>query len=592
VRTAFLIIGVAAAVALAPGSALASEPPTCDDTRIWVRPDRERAIELPCRFVWDARLVDAPDHATVSDLRVEGGLVRWTQTTQAGAPADDAMTLELTGGEERRTHELAVTVVPLSQNTAPVCDPVEAAKRGPGDAPVEVSFFASCRDAEHDRLTMEGSGPGTFTFAPPTVAGGVPAPPPSWTYRTATFDGTEEATLSAVDELGARSATAPIRMLVGPSVDSSPRCFGWGPIADGALAEVVYGRPGVPRRIQVGCSDPDRDDMSLRIAVPPGHGEVEVTATDDSYNGIERSIVWTLLYTPAEPFAGTDEFMVETSQAGGEIRRNRIEMRYRERPENFPPECRGEGGWLEGVIFGPDGWLSPHQIWSERPIGYCTDPDGDPLQFTITKQPDPWRVHFRPDPLPGLPDRQELMLERTNAYGRFDGAFTVTDGLEPVDLRLEFGFRFYEHPYTPYTPPAAGAPPTTAAAAPSAADQARTALGTRKVRLLRTLGGARVYAPAARTRIRRRIAPLAVTCATTCAVRGRLQPAAGAKKGRRTIVRGTARAGRPMLLRRSLTAAERRALRRAGGGKLAASLSVREAGRKARAARLALTLRR
>jgi hypothetical protein len=137
-----------------------------------------------------------------------------------------------------------------------------------------------------------------------------------------------------------------------------------------------------------------------------------------------------------------------------------------------------------------------------------------------------------------------------------------------VDLSVDL-YVYAAAPPTPAAPalPATGQPSIGQAAAVAPADQARIALGTRDVVLVRRLGDARVFAK--RSAVRRGLAPragstaLAVTCPLTCRVDTRV-------RGSRPA-RSTARPGRAARLRLSQRAAG--LLRRSGS--VAFALSAR-----------------
>jgi hypothetical protein len=593
-RAGLLWIALSLVSLLAIAAPAAASSPYCVHDRVTVRPDRDRAIELDCGFVSDARLGSAPGHGTVSDLRVEAGQVRWTHRADPGAPAEDAMTLELSGDGVTTVHELAIEVIPLSRNTAPVCDPVQVARRGPGDAPVEVSFFARCRDAEHDRLEMEGAGPGTFTFAPPIVAGGTPAVEPSWTYRTATYDGAEQATLSATDELGARSAPATIDVRVGPGVSNPPACVDpAGYLIDGGNPELpVLSRPGAIRSFTVSCTDTDFDPMELRVTGEPARGDVTAALEDDYRSGSERTMRWRLTYTPREPFVGLDELEVTTNQVGGATSQWRIGVLARDETENERPRCSApDGSRSEGGDLLQSPWVHPDYTIDglRMRLSYCSDEDGDELSYAVTSAPRFGSVEFEPYGAPGTSLDQISFYNPGRVEGPVEFSFSVSDGVAaPALFRVPFAW-VNQHRVSGPPPPSPAAPPSPA----TPLTQARAALKTRSVRLVRRLGQARVYARAKRPKVGRTAAPLAVVCAVECRIGGRMQPFAGKRRaGRRSTVTRTGRPGAAVLIQRRLSPRERRSLRRAGGGVVETRLSVRHAGGRALATTVRLGMRR
>ena len=200
--------------------ASAAEAPMCWNPDVWARPGITRTYELYCPRTDDVEVVSQP-HDTRFEGLVLNQAVRFRLTPAASAPEHDTLTLRLTGPGGTTDQVVAVTNVPLSVNTPPRCDPVSTAQRTNGLAPAAIEFHVWCTDDEHDEYTLYGNGPGTHPDAPDhwTPAQGTPF----WHYVPTIASGQEQTTYYAVDDLGARSADAPIsvaaRAVRRPSAD-------------------------------------------------------------------------------------------------------------------------------------------------------------------------------------------------------------------------------------------------------------------------------------------------------------------------------------------------------------------------------------
>ena len=77
----------------------------------------------------------------------------------------------------------------------------------------------------------------------------------------------------AVDSQGARSATAPVSVMVGPLVDRAPLCH-TNPYFGGQSGGDVFGRAGMTRRFAILCEDDDGDAIEPALVTPPLAGRV------------------------------------------------------------------------------------------------------------------------------------------------------------------------------------------------------------------------------------------------------------------------------------------------------------------------------
>ena len=125
-----------------------------------------------------------------------------------------------------RDRRVTIHVTPRAQNTAPQCQPASEAERTDGASPAVVELYVYCWDYENDTIVFDGGGPCEYLDGPRTVHGGDGAGSEvaPWHYRTAIARGEEATTFWATDDLGARSADAPLTVQVGPEVDRLPTC--------------------------------------------------------------------------------------------------------------------------------------------------------------------------------------------------------------------------------------------------------------------------------------------------------------------------------------------------------------------------------
>jgi hypothetical protein len=569
-----IVIGcaVAALAALAPAAG-AAPAPSCSSSEIWSRPGLERQHRIACEDTDAVVLVGAPQHGRLAGFRWDGEYAHWSFAPEAGAPETDAIELQLTGPGGAVVKHLDINVVPLGINTAPTCLPLADARRSDGLAPVELQFSTYCSDAEHDGMTLDGGGPGVHLDAPRFVPGGH-----SWTlgvmwrYRTATVDGAESATYWAIDDLGARSEEAPISVAVGPGIDRLPACR----MRYGDPYEIRT-RPGATRNFGLACEDADGDRFTTRVGIPPQHGAFTTFAADPPLlygNGTFGLL--DITYVPAAASLIPDSFTViaETAPA-----------RRSETPMTIVPSALPENG------FGTCGWSNRFIRMDEATnlLVECADLEGDALQAEITSPPD----HGTAEPpaiLPGRFGDQQVVVRYVPApgySGRDSVGITVSDGsLRSSEMRvpIEIFRPSVPRPSRPVSPgtgrPAVGQPPAIAPA-----DQARAALQTTHVRLLRRAGVARIYAAKGRVRMVAGAPALAVTCDLPCLLEAR------AVVGRRATGRQrmTIRPSRAGVVKVSRGAARR--ARAAAARRLRFALKIGADGRAARRVSVALRTR-
>jgi hypothetical protein len=576
--------------------AAAAEPPTCWNPEVWARPDVTRTYELYCPRTVDVELVSAPTSTRFEGL-VQGERVKFRLTPQADAPEHDELRLRLTGAGGSTDQLIAITNVPVTTNTAPRCDPASAAQRSDGMAPVTIAFYVVCWDDEHDDYTLYGNGPGSHPLAPLHNAGGSGGQSvPMWHYVPTIASGQEQTSYYAIDTLGARSANAPISVQLGPAVDRLPRCHP-NPSGSGNATMPIFSRPGATRRFTIICEDPDGDALVPRLQTAPARGTMTAFEPQPGSPGwLGANSVWIdATYVPATPYEGTDPFEVAASGPRGDAT-SAFGIVARRPPANGGGGC----GW-SGASTTP---ATPVTLEAT-----CDDDDGDPLTVSVVSAPahgtvdapvvtpvafgnDRVQVTYRP--ASGFTGSDTFSIRIDDGVGEAGArtiAFTVTVGTgwpgagAPHTIGTPFAW-----PELQPGPTGATWLPSIGQAAPvSPTEQARRALGTRGVRLVKRIGDARVYAQrstltAAATARR---PALAVTCPVRCTVSSTNSVAGrGAGRAKLRVSPGKARA-----LDLDLSAAQRARVRRAGSSRAVFRMKVVRTGRRTQRAIVRLALR-
>jgi hypothetical protein len=563
----------------------ACEPPECWYDTIHARPGLARDYRIWCHRMDSAKLAAPPKHGQLTDLRYgAGGDVRWRYRPDDDAPADDFFVLAIDGPTGTLQHRVRVVVTPRDVNTPPRCDPVEVAERTTGLVPPDLHLFVACYDEEHDAMTIEGGGPGTHAepvHKPSEPTGGNTG----WSYRPVTKDGEESTTYWATDDVGARSADAPISVKVGPGVDRLPTC-GPNPWFGSYERLPVFARAGAVRRFGMICEDPDGDPMAPVLTDPPERGVMTTVPGEPTvrWNGaLETWVDATYVPTPGID-AADDPFGVTPKGPRGDGPEARMEIVLRDESSNGGGSC----GWSGSAVTAPG---VPTTVWAS-----CSDNEGDAFTAEVV-QPPRHGVVTPPVVTRGRYGFDDITLAYQPAPGftgwdcvevrvvdRFGEGFTLMFDLivrepeapvgvppvevppvEPPEVELPTGgtgpvvlpppgargapslLTTSTGPRAPaFTAPAAApqpAAPPVATRRPSAgqappvapAEQARRALRARGVRLVRTIGDARIYA----ARNGRRA--VAISCPVACTVSARADRATAAALRRVTVTPGRAK---------------------------------------------------
>jgi hypothetical protein len=619
-------LGALAAPAAAGGK------PDCWNPEIFGRPGLERSYAMFCQRTDAVELARAPAHGRLTGLAWDGLDATFRYTPDDDAPRMDGFALTVTGPNGTVTQEVSVFNVPLEENSAPICEPVQQALRTDGSAPAVLEMHIYCWDWDHDSMVLEGDGPGEHLDAPKRIVGGHNSiEVPWWRYRTATRDGDEAATFWATDDLGARSPETAMSFKVGPGVDRPTECGGGYP---GAYP--IFTRPGATRRFGLHCRDADFDPFVTTVGTPPRHGTLATFDLDPPRVFLDGIVRWVdAVYVPDDDAGLRDPFTVVSTSPGRAPAESAFEM---------VPEVgttHGGGcGWSSGVTYaGVPTVLELH----------CSDGEGDPLEATIVREPDHGeatppaltpgrygsndiRIAYVPDP--GWTGLDCVKVRITDGAG-YDTVVLVDiyvrepplpdvplpdlplpdvplpDVPLPEQPLLDVPLPEQPRPDVPSPDPAPSvspsppAPPTQgpsgipvtaplpAGGEPSVgqspalapADQARSALRAPDVVLLRRAGGARIYADrrSRRRGVRAGRPALAITCDLPCRLTARLRSRRAGALGSGTR-RLAAAPGRAAVLRAPRAAA--------AGGWFAIDVTVRSQTGTADRATVRLRLRR
>jgi hypothetical protein len=507
-------------------------------------------MTVSCEDLTGARLVDAPAGSSVTDVTT------WWHGFHFDIEPDERSarfveaTFELTGPAGVVEEVVDVEIVPLSENSPPICDGDSVLQRSDGTGPVEVYINPWCRDPDGDQFVMRGGPPGVHLDSPKTVLAG--SSESNWKYRTATFSGTETTEVWATDVLGARSEDAVLTMEVGPSIDRKPHCYPLSWLHTDPIP--IYARPGVPRNFGLVCQDEDNDQVTASMTTPPSLGLMTPLDLSAEQHGSTRMVDAT--YVPFAPTFVPDRFAITASGPEGAGPEVRMQIVPRAPTKNGGGSCG----------------YSPAHAYVGTPQDLridCTDYDGDPLVAKVLTPPQHGLAPVAlvtPDkyggstitvpytPEPGYEGYDCVVVEITDELGM---TFQIS-----IDIEVSGSPPSFEVPTLPPLP----IPPL-----PIGGDRTKKvvqkALGTTAVDRVSRAPGAEVWARNELARddlVKRGRAPgLVVVCTSTCDVRSKaaLRPSSrGSRASRpRTVQQLSGRQAQVVML--SVGHVERRALR-------------------------------
>jgi len=580
-------VAVAAIVVGLASPARAAEPNTtgCDaadcgnhDPQCWpqavrARPGLTRSFGVSCTNLESARLLQAPEHVSISNVEGTAYALRFDARPDDSAGRFGEAVFEIAGNGKTAEVRVSIEVVPQSENTPPVCSGSPVQRRTDGATTVVLELPVSCWDNEWDEFTMEGGGPGVHLDSPKPYSSNWRA----WRYRTATAAGTETTRVWATDFLGARSADAEIEVTVGPGVDRLPTCG----MPDWTVP--VFSRPGAIRRFGVFCMDEDGDPVVGRLSTPPSRGAiVAVPVETQVWPGYAHQSI-DVTYTPTSDSTDPDEFAFTPTGTHGDGAAARMAIIPRALPENMGGVCQTGGNYLE---IGVPGTVSAR----------CTDDDGDPLTAEVVIAP----KHGTAGPplvtQTTFGDQQITLPYLPN--GEFNGydcvKLKVSDG-HGFSTEIVVDIHVVASPPTSwdYGPPMPAWPPMLPPGGPmpplnpqAIRTMAQRALGTGAVKRVRRGGGSEVWARSKLSKgdlLRNGRAPaMAVICLVNCQIRSDATLAGlPSVKAARRKASAARTPGQTHVVTLDLTKREQRALRRARKPRGSFKVSVRPAGGKA-----------
>jgi hypothetical protein len=536
-----------------------------------------RRVTVSCTDITGAKLAKPPEHSDISNVSGDYGL-RFDARPHRGAPRFDEATFELSGYEGSIQLRVTIEVVPTAENSAPSCEGDRATMRSDGKGPVDLYMHPYCRDPDGDEFVIHGGPPGTHPQSPKDVPAG--DSDSNWPYRTATFSGTETATIWAVDSLGARSEDARLEVTVGPAVDRLPECEPsvWGPNGPGGIPY----RPGTLRRFALVCTDADADPFEIEVSSPPARGALalfDVAGASHGYWGAERWVDAAYVPAGSSPDHG-DSFTVTASGPSGDVLTD-FTLVPRPLPENFGAHC---GAGSTEIRTSTPGALRMQ----------CYDDESDPINVEVVTGPrhgttgpavvTPARYGYDAIAIPYVPNP---------GYEGYDCVeVVVTDG---HGTEIKFAVDIWVKPQPPPPVPEIELPPLPplptlppiqlpGAGPPNTRSVVEQALGTKAVKRIQRAGGAEVWARSKLSRkelARTGQGPaLVVVCTARCQVRGLAELTNGSKalrsSRRKTVARVMAR--QPHVLALAIGGTEKRSLNRARKPRARFKLSVRPDG--------------
>ena len=238
-------------------------PPRCADVSSRTRVETPVAVPLACvdpdGDTLTLSIADAPAKGSLG--AISGGSV--TYTPDAGEHGTDSFTFTANDGEDDSAPATATIVI----TRAPSCDDADA-KTAVGE-PVSVPL--TCTDADGDTLTLaKASDPARGTLGAFSAT--------AVTYTPDAGEYGDDAFTYTADDGDGESAPATVSITI-----TRP------PVCDAVTDETPAGEPV---ELDLACTDPDGDELSLSTVDGPSHGSLgsiadgQVTYTpDDGYSG-------------------------------------------------------------------------------------------------------------------------------------------------------------------------------------------------------------------------------------------------------------------------------------------------------------------
>ena len=319
----------------------ANTAPTCQASSSNAKPGVQRTITPSCGDPEFDSLTytkqSNPAHGTLTDT---GGVLRYT--ADSGYLGADSFTFRASDGHGGQSGITTISITVTTANTAPSCF------AGPYQFEVEsgtsLLFSAPpCSDADGDTLTYEIVDQPTHGTLSAPGAGG------SRTYTPANgYEGPDSFTFRASDGTD-HSATYTVSITVTPSTNGAPVC-------------TTFSRsiaPGTATTIQLACSDPEGDLITLEKVAGPSHGTLG--AIDQGTDQV--------VYTPTAGFNGADSFTYRATDGSATGATATVTLNVTRAPTCQDVTRKTKVGTAVSIPL------------------TCTDPDGDAL--TLSKVTDP-----------------------------------------------------------------------------------------------------------------------------------------------------------------------------------------------------------
>jgi hypothetical protein len=263
--------------------------PTCQGSSTNAKPGVQRTISPLCGDSEFDPLTytkqSNPAHGTLTDT---DGVLRYT--ADSGYLGADSFTFRASDGHGGQSGITTISVNVTTANTAPSC---AGSYSFAVESGTSLTFSAPpCSDADGDTLTYE------IVTQPSHGTLSAPSPSGSRTYTpTAGYEGPDSFTFRAFDGTD-HSATATVSITVTPSTNGAPVCS--------TFSRSIA--PGTATTIQLSCSDPEGDAITLEKVAGPAHGTLG--AIDQ---GTDQAV-----YTPNAGFNGADSFTYRATDGLGD----------------------------------------------------------------------------------------------------------------------------------------------------------------------------------------------------------------------------------------------------------------------------------
>jgi gliding motility-associated-like protein len=311
-------------------------PPTALDQSVNMTEDTPRAVTLtgtdPENDPLIFSVVSPPTHGALT-----GSPPNLTYTPAADYSGPDSFTFLVNDGIFSSAAPGTITIAVANVNDNPRAGDLNVTTGE--DTPVATTLVAS--DVDGDALV--------YTIVTPPAHGALTGTAPNLTYTpNADYFGQDLFTFSANDGQ-ANSNTATVSIIITPVNTDAP-------LAD---AQNVSTPEETPVAIVLTGSDADLDALTFQLVTAPAHGTISGTPPG-------------LMYKPSANYAGSDSFTFHAND--GALTSADATVSITVTPVNDPPLAFDQ--------------TVPYDLNTPKAIVLTgSDPDGDPITFTVTAQP-------------------------------------------------------------------------------------------------------------------------------------------------------------------------------------------------------------